>query len=502
MPGSPLIWQYRRILPRSTPAAPGTDSQSLLASIVDSSDDAIIGMALDGVITTWNQGARRMHGWSAAEAVGRPIAMLAPPGAKDEISRILRRVKQGKSVTHHETVRLRKNGDAIHVSLTISPIRRGGRVVGAAAIARDITERKRSEERFKLVVEAAPCALVMTDADGRIVLANSQAETLFGYTRKELSALTIEALVPRRLRAAHRGHRDGFARAPQTRSMGAGRDLFGLRKDGSEVPVEIGLNPLKEGEHCFVLASIIDITARRALEKKLAHSETLASIGSMAAVLGHEIRNPLSSIVMAAVALSRGGLDAADEDSVRSVLVDESKRLHRTLEDFLQYSRPREQKRELADLNRTASEVLKAAAADTDLVGDATLEAALDPKLAPFLFDPDQIRQVLWNLIRNALQALGGTGRLELTTAALPGKVLLEVKDDGPGIPRAELDRIFTPFFTTKPQGTGLGLPISRNIVLAHGGDLRAESGPGKGCRFTVELPPAGAAPAPGRGAA
>lgn len=478
------------------PAAPGrgSESESLLASIVESSDDAIIGKTLDGVITSWNEGARRMYGWSAEEAVGRPVAMLAPPGAKDEITRILRRIKLGKSVVHLETVRLKKNGERIDVSLTISPIRRGGRVVGASAIARDITDRKRSEERFKLVVEAAPSALVMVDADGRIVLANSQAEKLFGYTRRELSALTIEALMPARFRAAHLGHRAGFSRAPSTRSMGAGRDLFGLRKDGTEVPVEIGLNPLKEGEHYFVLASIIDITARRALERKLAHSETLASIGSMAAVLGHEIRNPLSSIVMAAGALGRGDLSPEDAASVQSILVDESKRLHRTLEDFLQYSRPREPKRELADLNQTASEVLRAATVDKELVGKTTVETALDPKLPPFLFDQDQIRQVLWNLIRNALQALGGSGRLELTTVALADKVLLKVKDDGPGIPRFELEKIFTPFFTTKSKGTGLGLPISRNIVLAHGGEIRADGEPGRGCLFTVELPLAGAA--------
>lgn len=477
---------------------PRLDLASRLAAIVDSSDDAIIGKTLDGVITSWNAGARRMYGWTAAEAVGRHISLLVPPEAAGEPAGILRRIKQGKSVVHLETVRVRKNGKRLNVMLTVSPIRRGKKVVGASTIARDVTERKRSEERFKLVVESAPNALLLADSDGRIALSNSAAEKLFGYARREFSHLTIEALVPKRFRAGHATHRAGFHGDPRARAMGAGRDLFGLRKDGTEVPIEIGLTPLREGDSHFVLASIIDITERRALERKLAHSEVLATIGGMAAVMGHEIRNPLSSIVMAAGALGRGGLNAEEEATVRAILVDESKRLHRTLEDFLQYSRPREPQLAAADLNETAAEVLKAVAADADLVGAVRVALEPAPDLPAFLFDADQIRQVLWNLVRNAYQALGGKGNLTLKTSARGGKVLLVLEDDGPGIPRFELEKAFTPFFTTKTKGTGLGLAISRNIVRSHGGDLRVESETGRGCRFTLELPLAGAVPAPG----
>lgn len=471
---------------------------SLLASIVESSDDAIIGQDLDGTITSWNDGARRLYGWTAAEAVGRRVSFLAPESRRSEIPHILARVRAGKSVKSLETLRVAKDGRTVEVSLTVSPIRgAAGRVVGAAAIARDITERRRSEERFRAVVEGTPNALVMTDGAGRIALVNAQAEKLFGWTRAEMIGRPIETLLPPRARVQHQAHREGFAAAPAARAMGAGRDLFGLRKDGTEVPLEIGLSPLKQGDETYVLASIIDITERRALERKLAHSETLATLGGMAAVMSHEIRNPLSSIVMAAGALARGGLEGEDLAQVMSILTGESRRLQRVLEDFLQYSRPREPRLELCDLNKTVREILAAAKSDPRLVGETQVKASLDPALREFAFDQDQIRQVLWNVIRNAFQALGGSGRVEVRTEARPGAAAVVVADTGPGIAREDLERIFTPFFTTKTKGTGLGLPISRNIARAHGGDIAAESASGRGCRFTLTLPLRARAAAP-----
>ncbi len=342
---------------------------------------------------------------------------------------------------------------------------------------------------FRLVVEYAPGPMIMADRAGAIILANRRAEALFGYGPGELAGRKIEALVPPRFRAAHPAHRKGFHSAPTERTMGAGRDLYGARKDGSEIPVEIGLNPVKTPEGDFVLASIVDITERKALEKRLAQAETLAAVGGMAAVVAHEIRNPLGSIVMGAKALARGDLNPEDLNQVVSVLVGESQRLNRTLEDFLQFARPREPKLQQGDLNETVHEVLAAVKSDANIIGQAVVREELTKDLPRVRYDPDLIRQVLWNIIRNGFQALNGKGRFEVMTENRRGQALVHIRDSGPGIPRDQLEKVFLPFYTTKTKGTGLGLSISRNIVMAHGGALSIDSEPGKGSCVSIALP-------------
>ena len=186
------------------------------------------------------------------------------------MEKLFGRIRQGESVTDYETVRVRKDGDRINISVTMSPVKdAAGRIVGASGIGRDLTSRKRLEARFRATVESAPTAMVMTDAAGLILLVNTETEELFGYQREELLGRGVEVLVPERYRAQHPHLRARFVTSPEARRMGAGRDLFGLRKDGSEFPVEIGLNPLETDEGPLVLAAIVDITERKQAEEEL-----------------------------------------------------------------------------------------------------------------------------------------------------------------------------------------------------------------------------------------
>ena len=253
---------------------------SLLAAIVQSSDDAIISKTLDGTILSWNPAAERLYGYTAAEALGQSVTILIPHEQLDEEPRIIERIKRGESVDHYETVRLRKDGTLIGVSLTVSPLKDAqGRIIGASKIARDITERERAEERFRQLIEGAPNGMVMVDQKGKIVLVNAQIEKSFGYKRDELLGQPIEMLVPARFRAHHPASRDGFIADPAARPMGSGRDLYGLRKDGSEFPVEIGLNPVETEQGRMVLGTIVDITERKQAEEKLRKSqEQLAGV--------------------------------------------------------------------------------------------------------------------------------------------------------------------------------------------------------------------------------
>lgn len=228
-------------------------------------DYAIFMLDPDGRVATWNHAAERLEGYSADEAIGEHVSVFYRPEDVDAglpERELALAANEGRFEDEHW--RVRKDGSRFWANVVISAVRSSdGTLVGFAKVTRDVTERYRATEQFRLAIEAAPTGMLMVDQRGTIVLVNAQTEKLFGYGREELIGAPIEMLVPERLRGRHPGFRAGFFGDPKARPMGGGRDLYGLRKDGTEVPIEIGLNPLRTPDGEFVLSSVVDITERR-----------------------------------------------------------------------------------------------------------------------------------------------------------------------------------------------------------------------------------------------
>jgi PAS domain S-box-containing protein len=379
-----------------------------------------------------------------------------------------------------------------------------GAFLGYIGSCIDITERKRAEEKFRTVLDAAPNAMIMIDSAGVISFANAPAATVFGYSLSELIGSPIETLIPERFRDRHTGYRKGFHSEPSSRAMGAGRDLFGRRKDGSEFPVEVGLNPIHTTEGLFVLASVIDITARKQAElehqlqnMELARVGRVAVMGELAASLAHEVNNPIGAIVANASAgqrlLAAGKIGTEELTELLADIVADGRRAGEVIQGIRNMVRKGEARRSLIPIRDTIRQLLRIVHADA-IGREVKVTAKVDPDAAQVWGDPVQLLQVLLNLALNAIEAMSAVrpdARRLFIRAGCDGNgdILVSLRDSGPGFPSGMAEQLFEPFFSTKADGTGMGLAISRSIIEAHGGTLSGENCDGGGACFTVRLP-------------
>jgi PAS domain S-box-containing protein len=252
---------------------PMLDSEVSTRLLVESIGDyAIFTVDTEGLVITWNSGGEYISGYRPGEIIGRHFSCLYPQDKIDSgVPEHELKLAASEGRFEDEGWRLRKDGSRFWANVITIPLRDPlGILIGFGKVLRDLSQRQQATERFRLIVESAPNAIIMANHEGNMLLVNSQTERLFGYGRDELIGQSVDILVPERVRGVHPSYRASFFDDPTTRAMGAGRDLYGVHKDGREIPVEIGLNPLVTEEGSFVLASIIDITARRQAEATIA----------------------------------------------------------------------------------------------------------------------------------------------------------------------------------------------------------------------------------------
>jgi two-component system, cell cycle sensor histidine kinase and response regulator CckA len=481
----------------------GAEASSRLAAIVTFSRDAIVGKTLDGVITSWNAAAERIFGYRASEIIGQSIYRLIPEDRHEAERDLLERLRRGEYVEFDEAERIRKDGERIWISLSVSPVRDAeGRLVGAASIKRDITERRRAEaelrrhqEQLRLAHRAARIGAWHWDVASRQLTWDDGLRQLYGLAPGE-TVTDLAGFLARVHPEDRERVETSFQHALQG-VAGLGHEYRIVLSDGQVRWLadlgQVGVDA--DGRPIYVSGICLDITERRAAEERLGEAHRLQAAGQLAGGIAHEANNQMS-VVLGAVhfLLRRKDLPesaAADVELIRRA----ADRTATITQQLLAFSRRQLLRLENVDLNqlvRAAEPLLRRSLAETQ---ELIFRPGELP--GPVRADHNQLDQVLLNLTLNARDAMPDGGQVIIETGRDAETALLTVRDNGSGMDQQTLRRVFEPFFTTKEigQGTGLGLSVVHGIVAQIGGQIQADSEPGRGSVFTLRLPVASAHP-------
>ena len=479
----------------------------LFRTAVEMAPAGILAVDSTGRVLLVNQEIERLFGYARDELIGQSVDRLVPerfrashPAHRADYLAEPRTRPMGSG---RDLYGLRKDGTEVPIEIGLNPVTRQGQRVTLASVV-DLSARRRAEARFQAAVESSPSGMLMTDSAGKILLVNREVERLFGYARSELVGEPVEVLVPARFAAQHPTQRRSFFAQPTSRPMGVGRDLYGLRKDGTEVLVEIGLNPIQTDEGVRVLCSIVDITARRQTEDRLRQAQKMEAIGTLASGIAHDFNNvPFSIVGHAELVRDCAGLEDEQRTDLTQIL-HAAERGRQLVQRILAFSRKSEVTRIPIRLNRTLHEIIELLRAT--LPATIEIQHNLSSSTPQVLSDGTQIHQVVMNLATNAAHAMPDGGVLQITlapyshdesddasgpslTAGLYAR--LRVEDTGTGMTSEVMERAREPFFTTKEvtQGTGLGLAIIHGIVEGHDGAMEIHSAPGTGTRVDLFFP-------------
>jgi len=467
----------------------------LLSAIVDSSEDAIISKDLNGTITSWNKSAERLFGYTAEEIIGKSIEQLIPPDRLSEEPQIIARLQSGERVDHFETIRRRKDGTLLDISLTISPVRDpSGRIVGASKIVRDTTETKRNEREARLlsaIVDFSDDAIVSKDLNGTITSWNKGAEQLFGYTADEIIGKPVTVLIPP-------DRLDEEPRIIERLKAGDRVDHFETlrrRKDGTLLDISLTISPVRDAKGRIVGASKIarDISQRKRAEAEIRRANQ--DLEQFAFSASHDLQEPLRSVKIYSELLARRCGDRLDAQALEFLgyVRSGATRMELLISDLLAYTQvsKRERVAESVDANAALSIVLEGMSGSI-LESGARITSDSLPAIP---MHGARLQQLFQNLIGNAIKYRSNERipKIHISAERHGEGWTFTVLDNGIGIAPEYKEKVFGLFkrlhTSEEYSGTGIGLAICQRIVEQYHGRIWVESEPGRGSAFRFTIP-------------
>jgi len=478
-----------------------------MSAIVESSEDAIVGCTLDGMITTWNRGAERLYGYTMEEAIGRDLNMLAPAGHEQEVAELIEAIRLGNRIEQSETMCLGKGSSALDISVTISPVfDSDGRIIGASAIGRDFTQLRiaqrelaERESQIRLLLDSSAEGIIGLGPDGMCAFVNPSCLRLLGYkSAEELIGRHIHTLIHNDDGGSH-DEKDCPILSALVTGEGTHLDAETFsRADGTSFMSEYWSYPIRRGTPVVgLVVTFLDVTDRKQAEEEIRTAARRRE--EFLAMLSHELRNPLAAVVSAATVLQTPNVKPDAADRARQIIERQSRHMARLLDDLLDVSRITRGGIELRKEDLDLNEVIRAAIEALSPIleeRNAKLSTDLPNYPLPVRGDAARIQQVVVNLVSNAARYSPPGTPIQVSAGCDEDSVILSVKDQGRGISPSMLSAIFELFvqdgqgLERTTGGLGIGLTLVRQIIELHGGKVQAHSdGVGKGSNFVVVLP-------------
>ena len=474
------------------------DSHERLRSVIDSAVDGIVVIDTKGRIESFNRAAERLFGYPQSEVVGRNVSMLMPSPYHEEhdgyLARYLTTGTANIIGVGREVSGRRRDGSVFPLHLSVGEMSVGGERK-FTGVLHDLSARvnlekelRSSEARWRAIVESAVDAIIVIDGHGRIEAFNPAAERLFGYGESEVRGQNVNILMPSPYHEEHDHYLARYQATHARKIIGIGREVTGRRKDGTTFPLHLSVAEMVLDGQTKFTGILHDLTARTRIEEQLREQAALVRLGEMAAVIAHEVKNPLAGI-RGAIQIIGGRLPKDSKDAlITQEIISRIDALNSLMRDLLLFARPPQPKPAPVQLASLVTGTADLLSADPTLKG---IRIDVEGSAPPVLADADLLKIVFVNLLANGAHAMNGEGTIRVAISAHGSSSEVTFSDSGPGIPEDIRARIFTPFFTTKSRGSGLGLPTAKRLVEAHHGTIRIDCPPNGGTRVTVQLPAA-----------